>query len=219
MLFCDDSAQQIVDMLVPECEKGVVMRLRTEVLNVAHICCCGLHAYRGRLPRVPTRAPSAFVRATVAINVEQSLGLERTLTALLQMFTRMLPGAASAHYLCLGLSVATVQRHGMETSETCLPFTSAAYKSAAGSGVVSKLLIYLNAFNANTRIKARKIPRCSCRRSCALAGVRHPMLRSSSLECFTGNAGGDADEIRRVLSQTAPVAAARRKWRWAAGYK
>jgi predicted flavoprotein YhiN len=35
-LFCDDSAQQIVDMLVAECEKGgVVMRLRTEVLDVA----------------------------------------------------------------------------------------------------------------------------------------------------------------------------------------
>ncbi|HID8832801.1 NAD(P)/FAD-dependent oxidoreductase [Enterobacter chengduensis] len=35
-LFCDDSAQQIVDMLVAECEKGgVVMRLRTEVLEVA----------------------------------------------------------------------------------------------------------------------------------------------------------------------------------------
>jgi predicted flavoprotein YhiN len=34
-LFCDDSAQQIVDMLVAECEKGaVVMRLRTEVLDV-----------------------------------------------------------------------------------------------------------------------------------------------------------------------------------------
>jgi predicted flavoprotein YhiN len=30
-LFCDDSAQQIVDMLVAECEKGgVVMRLRTK---------------------------------------------------------------------------------------------------------------------------------------------------------------------------------------------
>lgn len=35
-LFCDDSAQQIVDMLVAECENGgVVMRLRTEVLDVA----------------------------------------------------------------------------------------------------------------------------------------------------------------------------------------
>jgi predicted Rossmann fold flavoprotein len=35
-LFCDDSAQQIVDMLVAECEKGaVVMRLRTEVLEVS----------------------------------------------------------------------------------------------------------------------------------------------------------------------------------------
>jgi len=35
-LFCDDSAQQIVDMLVAECEKGgVVMRLRTEVLDVS----------------------------------------------------------------------------------------------------------------------------------------------------------------------------------------
>ncbi len=33
-LFCDDSAQQIVDMLVAECEKGgVVMRLRSEVLE------------------------------------------------------------------------------------------------------------------------------------------------------------------------------------------
>ena len=35
-LFCDDSAQQIVDMLVAECEKGgVVMRLRTEVLDAS----------------------------------------------------------------------------------------------------------------------------------------------------------------------------------------
>ncbi len=35
-LFCDDSAQQIVDMLVAECEKGnVTMRLRSEVLSVA----------------------------------------------------------------------------------------------------------------------------------------------------------------------------------------
>lgn len=35
-LFCDDSAQQIVDMLVAECTAGkVVMRLRTEVLEVA----------------------------------------------------------------------------------------------------------------------------------------------------------------------------------------
>ncbi|VDZ53204.1 anaerobic glycerol-3-phosphate dehydrogenase subunit B [Citrobacter freundii] len=34
-LFCDDSAQQIVDMLVDECEKGnVTMRLRSEVLSV-----------------------------------------------------------------------------------------------------------------------------------------------------------------------------------------
>lgn len=34
-LFCDDSAQQIVDMLVAECEKGsVTMRLRSEVLSV-----------------------------------------------------------------------------------------------------------------------------------------------------------------------------------------
>lgn len=36
-LFCDDSAQQIVDMLVAECEKGgVTMRLRSEVLSVTH---------------------------------------------------------------------------------------------------------------------------------------------------------------------------------------
>lgn len=35
-LFCDDSAQQIVDMLVAECEKGnVTLRLRCEVLSVA----------------------------------------------------------------------------------------------------------------------------------------------------------------------------------------
>ena len=34
-LFCDDSAQQIVDMLVDECEKGnVAFRLRSEVLSV-----------------------------------------------------------------------------------------------------------------------------------------------------------------------------------------
>ncbi|WP_227318569.1 BaiN/RdsA family NAD(P)/FAD-dependent oxidoreductase [Cedecea davisae] len=34
-LFCDDSAQQIVDMLVAECEKGkVMMRLRSEVLGI-----------------------------------------------------------------------------------------------------------------------------------------------------------------------------------------
>ncbi|WP_312951571.1 NAD(P)/FAD-dependent oxidoreductase [Superficieibacter sp.] len=34
-LFCDDSAQQVVDMLVQECEKGqVTMRLRSEVLAV-----------------------------------------------------------------------------------------------------------------------------------------------------------------------------------------
>ncbi|MCT4703364.1 NAD(P)/FAD-dependent oxidoreductase [Enterobacteriaceae bacterium H20N1] len=34
-LFCDDSAQQIVDMLVAECEKGqVAMRLRSEVLGI-----------------------------------------------------------------------------------------------------------------------------------------------------------------------------------------
>ena len=36
-LFCDDSAQQIVDMLVDECEKGnVAFRLRSEVLSVAN---------------------------------------------------------------------------------------------------------------------------------------------------------------------------------------
>lgn len=35
-LFCDDSAAQIVDMLVAECEKGQVqLRLRSEVLSVA----------------------------------------------------------------------------------------------------------------------------------------------------------------------------------------
>ena len=35
-LFCDDSAQQIVDMLVAECAKGnVTMRLRSEVLSIA----------------------------------------------------------------------------------------------------------------------------------------------------------------------------------------
>ncbi|MCS2165694.1 BaiN/RdsA family NAD(P)/FAD-dependent oxidoreductase [Scandinavium manionii] len=34
-LFCDDSAQQIVDMLVAECEKGnVTTRLRTEIISV-----------------------------------------------------------------------------------------------------------------------------------------------------------------------------------------
>lgn len=34
-LFCDDSAQQIVDMLVTECEKGgVTLRMRSEVLSV-----------------------------------------------------------------------------------------------------------------------------------------------------------------------------------------
>lgn len=34
-LFCDDSAQQIVDLLVAECEKGnVTLRLRSEVLSV-----------------------------------------------------------------------------------------------------------------------------------------------------------------------------------------
>lgn len=34
-LFCDDSAQQIVDMLVAECEKGqVIIRLRSEVLGI-----------------------------------------------------------------------------------------------------------------------------------------------------------------------------------------
>lgn len=36
-LFCDDSAQQIVDMLVAECEKGqVTTRLRSEVLDIEH---------------------------------------------------------------------------------------------------------------------------------------------------------------------------------------
>ncbi|MEM6161252.1 NAD(P)/FAD-dependent oxidoreductase [Erwinia sp. P6884] len=36
-LFCDDSAQQIVDMLLKECEAGSVnLRLRSEVLGVAH---------------------------------------------------------------------------------------------------------------------------------------------------------------------------------------
>nr|WP_194717625.1 NAD(P)/FAD-dependent oxidoreductase [Pantoea agglomerans] len=35
-LFCDDSAQQIVDLLLAECEKGnVTLRLRSEVLSVA----------------------------------------------------------------------------------------------------------------------------------------------------------------------------------------
>ncbi len=35
-LFCDDSAQQIVDLLLKECEAGnVALRLRSEVLNVA----------------------------------------------------------------------------------------------------------------------------------------------------------------------------------------
>jgi predicted Rossmann fold flavoprotein len=35
-LFCDDSAEQIVDMLVAECEKGkVTLRLRSEVLSVS----------------------------------------------------------------------------------------------------------------------------------------------------------------------------------------
>lgn len=35
-LFCDDSAQQIVDLLLKECEAGqVTLRLRSEVLNVA----------------------------------------------------------------------------------------------------------------------------------------------------------------------------------------
>jgi predicted Rossmann fold flavoprotein len=35
-LFCDESAQQIVDLLMAECEKGnVTLRLRSEVLNVA----------------------------------------------------------------------------------------------------------------------------------------------------------------------------------------
>jgi hypothetical protein len=34
-LFCDESAQQVVDMLVAECEKGqVTMRLRSEVLSI-----------------------------------------------------------------------------------------------------------------------------------------------------------------------------------------
>ncbi|MCZ5415368.1 NAD(P)/FAD-dependent oxidoreductase, partial [Escherichia coli] len=34
-LFCDDSAQQVVDLLVQECELGqVAMRLRSEVLGV-----------------------------------------------------------------------------------------------------------------------------------------------------------------------------------------
>lgn len=34
-LFCDDSAQQVVDMLVAECDKGqVTMRLRSEVLGI-----------------------------------------------------------------------------------------------------------------------------------------------------------------------------------------
>lgn len=34
-LFCDDSAQQIVDMLLSECEKGgVTLRLRSEILSV-----------------------------------------------------------------------------------------------------------------------------------------------------------------------------------------
>jgi hypothetical protein len=34
-LFCDDSAQQIVDMLIAECEKGqVTVRLRSEVLGI-----------------------------------------------------------------------------------------------------------------------------------------------------------------------------------------
>ncbi|HEX4503473.1 MAG TPA: NAD(P)/FAD-dependent oxidoreductase [Scandinavium sp.] len=34
-LFCDDSAEQIVDMLVSECEKGgVITRLRTEIISV-----------------------------------------------------------------------------------------------------------------------------------------------------------------------------------------
>lgn len=36
-LFCDDSAQQIVDMLIAECEKGhVTTRLRSEVLSIEH---------------------------------------------------------------------------------------------------------------------------------------------------------------------------------------
>jgi predicted Rossmann fold flavoprotein len=35
-LFCDDSAQQIVDMLMAECEKGrVTLRLRSEILDIA----------------------------------------------------------------------------------------------------------------------------------------------------------------------------------------
>ncbi|SUB14528.1 anaerobic glycerol-3-phosphate dehydrogenase subunit B [Pantoea agglomerans] len=35
-LFCDDSAQQIVDLLLAECDKGnVTLRLRSEVLSVA----------------------------------------------------------------------------------------------------------------------------------------------------------------------------------------
>lgn len=34
-LFCDDSAQQIVDLLLAECEKGLVtLRLRTEIISV-----------------------------------------------------------------------------------------------------------------------------------------------------------------------------------------
>ena len=34
-LFCDDSAQQVVDMLVAECEKGkVTLRLRSEVISI-----------------------------------------------------------------------------------------------------------------------------------------------------------------------------------------
>lgn len=36
-LFCDDSAQQVVDMLLKECENGqVTLRLRTEVLALTH---------------------------------------------------------------------------------------------------------------------------------------------------------------------------------------
>ena len=36
-LFCDDSAQQIVDMLLAECEKGAVtLRLRSEVIAIEH---------------------------------------------------------------------------------------------------------------------------------------------------------------------------------------
>ncbi|EOC1300689.1 NAD(P)/FAD-dependent oxidoreductase [Cronobacter dublinensis] len=36
-LFCDDSAEQIVTMLMTECEKGgVTVRLRSEVLGIAH---------------------------------------------------------------------------------------------------------------------------------------------------------------------------------------